>query len=46
MGQVRLDVEKLGRMGFWTLPTDENRAIRKTTEEHHFNGGAIWAPSP
>ena len=29
MGEVRLDGEKLGRLGFWTPPTDNNRAIRK-----------------
>ncbi len=28
-GEVRLDDDKIGRMGFWTPPTDENRAIRK-----------------
>ncbi len=28
-GGVRLDGDKIGRMGFWTPPTDENRAIRR-----------------
>ncbi len=28
-GGVRLDGDKIARMGFWTPPTDENRAIRR-----------------
>ena len=42
MGEVCLDDGKYGQMTFWTLPTDENRTIRKTAEEIHSNGGAIW----
>ncbi len=37
---------KIGRMGFWTPPTDENRAIRKAEAENHSNDGAIWVTSP
>ncbi len=41
MGEVRLDDEKYGQMTFWTLPTDENRTIRKVEAENQYNGGAI-----
>ena len=40
--EVCLDGEKNDRMGFWTSPTDEYRAIRKAAQEYHSNGGAIW----
>jgi hypothetical protein len=43
---VRLDDDKIGRMGFWTPPTDENRAIRKVEAENLSNDGAIWVTSP
>ena len=36
----------IGRMGFWTPPTDENRVIRKAEAENLSNDGAIWATSP
>ncbi len=45
-GEVRLDDDKIGRMGFWTPSTDENRAIRKAEAENHSNDGAIWVTSP
>ena len=45
-GGVCLDGDKIGRMGFWTPPTDENRAIRKAEAENLPNDGAIWVPSP
>ncbi len=45
-GEVRLDDGKIGRMGFWTPPTDENRAIRKAEAENLSNDGAIWVTSP
>ncbi len=45
-GVLRLDDDKIGRMGFWTPPTDENRAIRKAEAESLSNDGAIWVASP
>ena len=45
-GEVRLDDEKIRRMGFWTPPTDENRAIRKVEAEYLSTDGAIWVTSP
>jgi len=45
-GEVRLDDDKIGRMGFWTPPTDKNRAIRKAEAENLSNDGSIWFPSP
>ncbi len=33
-------------MGFWTPPTDENRAIRKVEAEYLSTDGAIWVTSP
>jgi len=41
MGEVCLDDDQIGRMGFWTPPTNENRAIRKVEAENLFNDGAI-----
>ncbi len=32
-------------MGFWTPPTDENRAILKAEAENLSNDGAIWVTS-
>ena len=46
MGEERLDDEELGRMGFWTLPTDENRVIWKATEDINSKDVAILVPSP
>jgi AhpD family alkylhydroperoxidase len=43
---VRLDDDKIGRMGFWTRPADENRAIRNAEAENLSNDGAIWVTSP
>ncbi len=45
-GGVWLNGEKNDRMGFWTPPTDENRAIRKVEAEDLSNDGAIWVTSP
>jgi hypothetical protein len=45
-GEVRLDDDKIGRMGFWTPATDENRAIRKAEAEDLPNDGVIWVTSP
>ena len=45
-GEVRLNDGKSGRMGFWTPPTDENRAIRKAETENRSNDGAIWVTLP
>ena len=45
-GEVRLDDDKIGRMGFWTPPTDENRAIRKAEAGNLSNDGATWVTSP
>ena len=45
-GEVRLDDDKIGRMGFRTPPTDENRAIRKVEAEYLSTDGAIWVTSP
>ena len=44
--EVGVDGEKNDRMGFWTPPTDENRAIRKAEAENLSNDGAIWVTSP
>ena len=44
-GEVRLDGEKPGRMGFWTPPTDKNRAIRRLRRGTHSSGGAIRVSS-
>ncbi len=44
--EVRLDDDKIGRMGFWTPPTDENRAIRKAEAANLSTDGAIWVTSP
>ncbi len=44
--EVCLDGEKNDRMGFWTSPTDENRAIRKAEAENLSSDGAIWVTSP
>ncbi len=44
--EVCLDGEKNDRMGFWTPPTDENRAIQKAEAENLSNDGAIWVTSP
>ena len=44
-GEVRLDNDKIGRMGFWTPPTDEIRAVRKIEAEYPTNDGAIWLTS-
>ncbi len=44
-GEVRLDNDKIDRMGFWTPPTDENRAIRKAEAGNLSNDGAIWVTS-
>ncbi len=46
MGEVHLDDDKIGRMGFWTPPTDGNRAIRKVEAENRSNDGEIWITSP
>ncbi len=46
MGEVCLDDDKIGRMGFWIPPTDENRAIWKVEAENHYNGSAIGVTSP
>ena len=43
---MRLDDDKIGRMGLWTPPTDENRAIRKVEAPNLSNDGAIWVTSP
>jgi hypothetical protein len=43
---MRLDEDKICRMGFWTPPTDENRAIRKFAAENLSNAGAILVTSP
>ena len=43
---MRLDDDKIGRMSFWTPPTDENRAIRKVEAENLSNDSAIWVTSP
>ncbi len=43
---VCLDGEKNDRMGFWTSPTDEYRAIRKAEAENLSDDGAIWVTSP
>ncbi len=45
-GELRLVNDKIGRMGFWTPPPDENRAIRKAEAENLSNDGAIWVTSP
>ncbi len=45
-GEVRLDDDKIGRMGFCTPPTEENRAIRKAEAENLSSDGAIWVTSP
>ena len=45
-GEVRLNDDNIGRKGFWTPPTDENRAIRKAEAENLFGDGAIWLTSP
>ena len=45
-GEVCLDGEKRGRIGFWTPPTDENRATRKAEAENLSNNNAIWLISP
>jgi hypothetical protein len=44
--EVCLDGEKSGRIGFWTPPTGENRATRKTEAETLSNNNAIWVISP
>ncbi len=36
MGEARLDIEKLGRVGLWTPPIDKNRTIRKTAAKAPF----------
>ena len=36
MGEVRLDGENWGRLGFWTPPTDKNRAVRKAAAKTPF----------
>ena len=41
MGKVLLDDGKCRQMTFWTLPTDENRVVRKATEENHSDGFAL-----
>ena len=45
-GEARLDDDKIGRLGFWTPPTDENPAIWKAEAENLSNDGAIWVTSP
>ncbi len=45
VGEMRLDDDIIGRMGFWTPQTDENRAIRKAEAENLSNDGAIWVTS-
>ncbi len=45
-GEVRLDDDNIGRMGFRTRPTNKNRAIRKAEVENLSNDGAIWVTSP
>jgi len=36
LGEVHMDGKKLGRIGFWTPPTNKNRAIRKAAEKIPF----------
>jgi len=42
MGEVCLDDEKIGRMGFRTRPNHQDQAIGCQQGESHSDGGAIW----
>ena len=41
----RVDDDKIGRTGFWTPPTDENRAFRMAEAENLSNDDAMWITS-
>ena len=44
-GWVCVDDDKIGRMGFQTLPNHQNQAVGFQRRENHSNGGAIWVTS-
>ncbi len=45
-GEVRLDDDKIGRMGYRAPPTEKYRAIRKAEAENLSIDGAMWVTSP
>ena len=46
MGEARLDDNKIGRMGFWTSPTDAKSTYSEDWGKHHSNEGEIRMTSP